>query len=321
MKKIHYINLLLLLVLILVTAACSTTKNLPADETLYVGVKNMDVTNEDKTPAGIQTLEEVEAALSYPPNNAIFGSNSLRWPLPIGLWIYNDFVKYQDKKGLGHWIFNKLGATPVYLSTVNPETRVKVATNLLRDYGFFNGSVSYSVDSLKNPRKAKLSYQINMANPYYLDSIMYLKYPARADSLIRATYNQRVLRSGDNFSVLKLEEERQRLSTLFRNNGYYYFRPEFITFRADTLRKPGFVSLQVVPKQGVPAEAKTPYYIGNTSVYLTGYKGEEPTDSICFPGMTLHYSGKKPGIRPGVLAKRFFYQKPTRDTHIRCDEW
>lgn len=309
MKKIHYINLLLLLVLILVTAACSTTKNLPADETLYVGVKNMDVTNEDKTPAGIQTLEEVEAALSYPPNNAIFGSNSLRWPLPIGLWIYNDFVKYQDKKGLGHWIFNKLGATPVYLSTVNPETRVKVATNLLRDYGFFNGSVSYSVDSLKNPRKAKLSYQINMANPYYLDSIMYLKYPARADSLIRATYNQRVLRSGENFSVLKLEEERQRLSTLFRNNGYYYFRPEFITFRADTLRKPGFVSLQVVPKQGVPAEAKTPYYIGNTSIYLTGYKGEEPTDSISFRGMTLHYSGKKPGIRPGVLAKRFFYQK------------
>ena len=36
---------------------------------------------------------------------------------------YNDFVKYQDKKGVGHWIFNKLGSTPVYLSTVNPETR------------------------------------------------------------------------------------------------------------------------------------------------------------------------------------------------------
>ncbi len=69
--------------------------------------------------------------------------------------------------------------------------------------------------------------------------------------------------------MLKLEEERQRLSTLFRNNGYYYFRPEFITFRADTLRKPGMVSLQVVPKAGVPADAKKPYYIGNTSVYLT----------------------------------------------------
>ena len=94
-----------------------------------------------------------------------------------------------------------------------------MATNLLHDYGFFNGAVTYSVDSLKNPRKAKLSYKIDMANPYYLDSVMYLKYPPRADSLIRAAYDQRVLHKGDNFSVLKLEEERQRLSTLFRNNG------------------------------------------------------------------------------------------------------
>lgn len=309
MKRKHNIQLLLLFPLLLVAAACSTTKNLPEDETLYVGVKKMEVINEDKTPTGIQAKEEVEAALSYPPNNAIFGSNSIRWPLPIGLWIYNDFVKYQNKKGLGHWIFDKLAATPVYISTVNPETRVKVARNLLHDFGFFNGTVSYAVDSMKNPRKAKLSYKINMENPYYLDSVVYMRFPFRADSLIQSTYDQRLLRKGDNFSVLKLEAERQRLSTLFRNNGYYYFRPEFITFRADTLRTPGYVGLQVVPKQGVPAEAKRPYYIGNTSVYLTGYKGESPTDSIVFPGLTLHYSGKKPGIRPGVLAKRFFYQK------------
>lgn len=61
----------------------------------------MEILNEDKTPAGVQTLEEVEAALSYPPNNAILGSNSLRFPIPFGLWIYNDFVKYQDKRGWG----------------------------------------------------------------------------------------------------------------------------------------------------------------------------------------------------------------------------
>ena len=93
MERKHNINLLLLSVLLLMTAACSTTRNLPEDETLYVGVKNMEILNEDKTPAGVQTLEEVEAALSYPPNNAILGSNSLRFPIPFGLWIYNDFVK------------------------------------------------------------------------------------------------------------------------------------------------------------------------------------------------------------------------------------
>ena len=50
MERKHNINLLLLSVLLLVTAACSTTKNLPEDETLYVGVKNIEILNEDKIP-------------------------------------------------------------------------------------------------------------------------------------------------------------------------------------------------------------------------------------------------------------------------------
>ena len=33
--------------------------------------------------------EEVDAALAYAPNNALFGSSSYRIPFPTGLWIYN----------------------------------------------------------------------------------------------------------------------------------------------------------------------------------------------------------------------------------------
>ena len=60
--------------------------------------------------------------------------------------MYNDFVKY--KKGFGKWMFNRLAANPpVFISTVNPEVRIKVATNLLRDYGYFNGKVTYETRS------------------------------------------------------------------------------------------------------------------------------------------------------------------------------
>ena len=289
--------------------ACSTTKNLPEGETLYTGIDKLEVVNEDKTPAGVLALTEVEAALAYPPNNAIFGSSSMRWPIPFGLWVYNGFEKYQDKKGLGRWIFDHLGTSPVLMSSVNGETRAKVATNLLRDYGYFNGSVSYEEVPQKDPKKAKVNYIIDMAQPYFLDSIAYLKYPAYADSLIRTTRSQSVLKSGENFSVLKLEEERQRLSTLFRNHGYYYYRPEFTAYRADTLMKPGHVSLQVVPKTGIPSEAKKQYYLGKTSVYLTGYNDEPPTDTLNLRTMTLYYNGKKTPIRPSALMRNFFYRK------------
>ena len=290
-------------------ASCSTTKNLPDGEILYTGIDKLEVVNEDETPAGIQALTEVEAALAYAPNNAIFGSSSMRWPLPLGLWVYNGFVKYQDKKGVGRWIFDHMGTNPVLMSSVNGETRAKVATNLLHDYGYFNGSVSYKEVPQKDPRQAKVSYVIDMARPFFLDSIAYLRYPASADSLIRATRSQSVLKSGENFSVLKLEEERQRLSSLFRNHGYYYYRPEFTTYRADTLQKPGYVGLQVVPKTGIPSEAKKQYYLGKTSVYLTGYNNEPPTDTLNLRTMTLYYSGKKPAIRPSALMRNFFFRK------------
>ena len=289
--------------------ACSTTRNLPEGETLYTGIDHLEVVNEDESPAGVAALEEVEAALAYAPNNAILGSSTLRWPLPIGLWVYNAFEKYQDKKGVGRWIFDHMGTSPILMSSVNGDTRAKVATNLLRDYGYFNGSVSYSEVPQKNPKQAKVSYRIDMARPYYLDSIAYLKYPAYADSLIQSTRKQSVLKSGDNFSVLKLEEERQRLSALLRNNGYYYFRPEYTTYRADTLQRSGYVGLQVVPQTGIPAEAKKQYYLGHTSVYLTGYNDEPPTDTLRLRTMTLYYSGKKPAIRPSALMRNFFFRK------------
>lgn len=290
-------------------SACSTTKNLPEGETLYIGVDKMEVVNEDLSDTGVTALEEVEAALSYPPNNAILGSNSLRWPIPLGLWVYNNFEKYKDKKGVGRWIYDHMASSPVLMSNVNPATRVKIATNLLHDYGFFNGYVTYEELPQKNPLKTKVSYRIDMANPYFLDSIAYLKYPVQADSLIKGSLGQSALKRGDNFSVVKLEEERQRIATLLQNNGYYYFRPEYSTYRADTLQRSGYVSLQVVPQAGIAPEAKKQYYIGRTSVYLTGYNGEAPTDSLKLRTMTLYYNGKKPPIRPGVLMRNLFYKK------------
>lgn len=306
MKTKTYINIAYKLILCLAIVSCSTTKNLPEGETLYTGIKKTTIINNDKTAASENALSEVDAALACPPNNALLGSSSKRIPFPFGLWMYNSFVKYE--KGLGKWIFNKMAAKPVFISTVNPELRAKVATNLLHDYGYFNGTVAYEVLPTKK-RQAKVNYTIDMKNPYLLDSIMYVGYSRQADSLIHINWNKRLLHKGDNFSVVTLEAERQRLSNLFRNHGFYYFRPDFISFRADTLQTPGKVSLQVMRKQGLPRYAVRPWYMGNSSVYITGYKGGHPTDSVTYRGIKIFYNGKRPSVRPSVIYRRFRFKE------------
>lgn len=315
--KMRINNIVVALIAVLGFAGCSTTKNLPEGETLYTGIKRIEINEKDESANGEKTIEEVTAAVSVAPNNSFLGSAKYRIPIPFGLWIYNNFQKYE--KGLGRWIFRKMAATPVTVSSVNPDTRVKIASNLLKDYGYFNGNVTYTVDCTRNPRAVKLSYQIDMGKPYYIDTVLYEGFTGRADSLIRKHFDERLIHRNDNFDVTRLNEERERLVTLFKNNGYYFFRSEYITFLADTLMRPGYINLKIIPKSNTPKEAKTKYIIGKTDINLIGYNGEQPDDSICARDFTVHYFGEKPELRYGVLRKRFLYRSGETYSQLRMN--
>lgn len=305
--KINKLHIIGIVCFLLGAASCSTTRNLPEDELLYRGIKKIDVLSQDESGNGEQALEEITAAVTQ--------TTKYGFILPYRLWAYNSFEKYE--KGVGKWIFKKIAADPVYLSTVNPGTRTKVASNLLHDYGYFDGKVTYQVDTLKNPKEIKVSYQIDMGKPYYIDTLTYEKFSPFADSLIRRSDSQRLIHSGDHFNVLRLNEERQRIIDLLRDNGYYYARTDFLTILADTIMRPGYVSLKIVPKSNIPQEALRTYRLGHTSVYLTGYNGERPTDSLQLRDFTIYYAGKKPGIKYGVLRKRFIYRSGEKYSQLR----
>lgn len=298
-------------------SSCSTTKHLPEGETLYLGLKNITIQNEDETKAGQTALDEVMGAISIAPNNAIMTYPNVRFPIPFGLWMYNRFERYE--KGFGRWIFKHLAADPVLLSEVNPDTRAKVAGNLLRDYGFFDGHVTWKIDSTKNERAVKLSYDIDMGRPYRIDTLLYEGFAPRTDSLIHARSSERLVHTDDYFNVNTLNAERQRVVDLLRNHGYYYARTDFLTFLADTLMRPGYVMLKMVPAANLPKEALKTYHIGKTAVYLTGYNGEPPIDSMKLRDFTVFYAGDKPGLRFDVLRKRFLYRKGELYSQTRQD--
>lgn len=288
-------------------SACSTTKNLPEGEVLYTGIQKIEVLNKPNAEKNSTTLDEVEAALSIAPNNSFLGSASMRTPFPIGLWLYNTFAK--SEKGLGKWIRDKVAAEPVLISTVNPATRVQVATNLLHDYGYFNGKVSYRLIPQKNPRKEKIRYTVNMGHAYHIDSVVYEGFAPTVDSLIRANEQRQLIKTGQQFDVTTLQSERQRLMYLMRDNGHYYFNESYVTFLADTLIHPGKVVVKVKPHDNTPEKANRVYRIGRTSIFLTGYNNEQPNDTLDFADFRLFYYGNKPAINPGVLRTRMIHKE------------
>ena len=295
---------------LLCLVACSVTKNLPDEELLYTGIEDIIIEQRDSTAAGENTLTEIRAALDYPPNNSFLGSSSVRLPFPFGLWMYNALIHKEGK--LGRWMFDKLAAKPVLISTVNPEVRVKVAENLLREYGYFQGRASYElVHNPSDSLQAKVLYHISMRTPYTYDSIRYMQRRHRTDTIVRQHKVQSLLKKGDNFNVVQLEAERQRISTLLRNNGFYYFRPEYISYQADTTRTPGKVWLRIIPSPGMPREALRPWRLGDITVALRGYNNEPPTDTLRYKDLTILYEGKL-RVRPAVLHRKIQFRPGDR---------
>lgn len=301
---------ILLLTAAVLLVACSMTKNIPEGDQLFTGLKKITysdyvltdsagVTSEVATKNFALAQEEVEAALATAPNGAIFGSSYYRMPFSMGLSIWNHYHDRDTK--FAKWMTKAFGKQPVLMSWVNPELRAQVAEDVLHNHGYFNGYVGYNVIQQKNPKTAKIAYDVHPGRLYTLDSIGYFGFPAEADSLIHATSAEATIHKGDPFVVSRLDAERQRIGSLLRNNGYYYYQPSYASYLADTFVVDGRAQLQLRMANDVPVEATHKWYIGRVTINMKKNFREQATDSVVGRYFTVRYSGKKPPIRTRVL--------------------
>lgn len=298
MKYISQIIPLLLAVLIV--GSCSSTSSVPEGDQLYIGLNPIEYKEYEKNDHFYAVQEEVEAALATAPNGAFFGSSYHR-TIPYKLWIWNNFSNSETK--LGKWIAKTFGSAPVLMSWVNPELRTSVAQSVLRKHGYLGGTVSYMVEQQKNPKKAKIAYTVNMNELSTVDTLEYVNFPSLSDSLIRLHVDEARIKPGDPFDVSALDAERSRLSTLFRNNGFYYYQPSYASYLADTLAVPGKVHLRLQLADNIPAAASHKWYIGKMNVNIMKQSMEQLRDTFTYRRLTLAFNGRKPPIRARLLLR------------------
>ena len=293
-----------LLTFSLLLTSCSMTKHIPEDEQLFTGLKKIAYIDEreDSFSTHLETTkEEVEAALATVPNGSLFGSSYFTVPWSWHLWVYDKYA-HKDSK-FAKWMTKTFGTPPVLMSQVNPTLRASVARNVLRNNGYFRGDVSYEVIPQKNPKKSKIQYTVRLDSLFTLDSVAYVNFPDTLQALIDSTRDEALIRRGNAFSLSSLDGERSRVSTLFRNNGYYYYNGSYASYLADTLATADKVQLRFQLADGLPEGALEKWYIGHLAVNFRKTAREPLTDSLQRRHLTIYYNGKKSPIRPRVILK------------------
>lgn len=285
----------------LLVLSCSTTKHIPDGDQLFVGLTKIDYRNYEPSEHFSATQDEVEAALATAPNGAFFGSSYYRSPFPYRLWIWNWAGNSSGK--LKKWMKKSFGRAPVLMSQVNPALRASVAQSVLRKNGYMHGTVTYTEVPQKNPKKMKIGYTVSLDTLFTVDTLSYENFPPQMRHLIDSTRSEARIGAGKPFSVSNLDAERTRLTQLMRNNGYYYYQPDYASFLADTFAVRNRVQLRLQLADSLPPQALHPWYIGKTTMQMRRSFREQFTDSVDRSFLKIRYNGKRPPMRPSVVLR------------------
>lgn len=285
----------------MVLVGCSSTSSVPEDDKLFTGLRKTGYENYEPCDHFYSTQEEVEAALATTPNGALFGSPYYRIP-SYRLWIYNAFE--HSRGGIGKWMRTTFGKAPVLLSSVNPQLHAQVVRELLRARGYFGGYVNYNVLTSDSSRTAKVKYNVNFGDLYTVDTLTYHNFPEEANELIEKKASESLVKAGDPFDVSVLEAERTRISTLLRNNGFFYYQPSYATYLADTIAEPGEVQVRLHYADSLPAAVGRKWYVGRINLEMRKQSVlEQLKDTLRRRNYTIVYNGKREPMRRSVITR------------------
>ena len=216
-----------------------------------------------------------------------------------------------------HDFLKRTGEPPVVLD------KEKANKSLLRlkyyyfNNGYFNVNATYGVDTVAI-KKAKIKYNITPGNAFYLDTINASITTPVLDSLYTLNKSNSFIKSGIQYQTVDFENEKNRISTNFRNNGAYYFQPNYVTFNIDTIKKVNKADVTLMINNysyqdgdSTKTEPFKLYKISDVNIY-TDYSPSSNAmnigDSTTFKNFNL-YSQKKLKYKPKAITDAIFITK------------
>ena len=219
-------------------------------------------------------------------------------------------------KGINDF-FKTTGEPPVIIDT----SKVKKSSMRLKYHyfhnGYFNTKTAFTIDSV-GVKKAKIRYTVTTGKPYLLDTITTSISSPDVDSLYNKSIESTVLKSGNQYKTSDLEDEKNRITTYFRNHGVYYFQSNNVTYNIDTINKKNKANIDLIIKdysyQDKDSSRTMPfkiYKISDVNIY-TDYSAinakSEISDSTTYKNFNL-YSYKKLKYKPYAITDAIFITK------------
>lgn len=295
------VQLYLYITLVALLTSCSVNKFIPEEHYLLDEVHI------------ISDTEEVQPSMftSYIRQNP-----NAKWFSLVKVPMHIYCMSGKDSTNSFNRFLQKLGDAPVIYDADVTQKSQREIEKAVRNMGYMRAKVELETEAKKN--RMKVNYRIKAGRPYIIQHIAYNIDDMTIYDFIEQDSVHSYLRAGMPFDVVALDNERNRITKLLQNNGYYKFHKDFIVYQADTVRNTFQVNLTMkllpfqLKKEDTPTKHQQ-YTIRNVN-FLTednlinldnNYAGYQ---SLQHKGLQIFYQDKM-YIRPNTLAN-FNYIRP-----------
>lgn len=303
MKRIVY--LIMLLLVCVAAVGCRVTKHIPVDSSV---VSRAEIRIDGKTT----DQSQLRMAMAQRPYHRTFGF------LPIGSWIWHN-----DTTTMWHRLRNRMGTAPVLYDQAKTRRSEEAMRRVMQQQGYLDAKVTHrtSVEG----GKVHVTYDIRSGMARKLQRVTYDTQDILLGMLLDSTLQQSALQPGALLDHGRLEQERQRITTLFRDNGYWDFDKENVSYVADTLKGKPEVDLTVrITGRHQPWHFRQVHFVTNYNIL--SQSGQDSLMHHFRPmeqsGYDLTYSGEKCYLRDKVLIRNCFVlpgdhytERAVRDTY------
>jgi len=278
-------------------AGCTGLKSVSDGSHLYTG-HELNIDSTQFIQHLFDTKKELNGLFKVKPNS------KLLWMRPKLCLDYmiKESVK---KKGFKHWLKTKVAQPPVLLESITlPEFNTAIE-NRLQNRGNFHAKSDFEV--ISKGKTAKVQFTISPGEPYKLKTINYPNGNEGIKSDINKLQPKSILKTGNIYNLKDFENERSRINQALINKGYYYFRPDYLLFTADSAVGNREINTWLDLKPETPAEAATAVRFNNIYIFDDYSLRDYHPDTLKIGN--YFYVSEKHKFKPETILNEVFFEK------------
>jgi len=307
----------LIILFILIFSACSPYKQLDKDQ--YLLDRNVVITDKPELKDGIKAIIKQKA------NRRILGV------FRFHLTVYSIGNRGKPNK-FKNWLKNTVGEEPVLLDTLFTNKSSSQIKQYMAKNGYFRAEVNDT--TIYRKKKATVKYIIKANEPSYITKVVRETADSNLDSLVKLDTSGTKLKTGIIYRESILQGDRERLSQLLRNRGYYQFSPQYISYRvytSDTTHNLA-VFQDVSMAESPDSSGESPQFIPHRKFYLNRIIFNPDYDPMRVESVVQNFDSvyykeyiflkdrnSKLPVRPEVIANHTYFRQGSLFRQIASD--